>query len=196
MNKTVKYYSDNAEDYANKFDRSGPRTKDIDRAFCLAAKENPRVLELGCANGRDAKIILEKTNHYLGVDGAPGLLKIFKSNFPEVHCLQSDFRDLDFESETYDIVFDFASLFHLDQKDLRNILSKINSWLDDDGIFVMAGKYGEYQEYINPQQVEKIQYLYTPEHIMDLAGNYFKLIDKRVENIRKQTWYTLFLKKR
>lgn len=194
MDITTKYYSDNAKDYAQKFDRSGPRVKEVNRAFELCGMDNPRVLELGCANGRDAEIILEKTKNYLGVDGAEGLLDIFRNRFPDASVKLADFRTLTFPEQSFDIVFDFASLFHLDKLELKNILRNIHGWLRKNGILVTTGKYGEYQKFINPEQGNKIQYFYKPEIIFELASN-FEIVEQKIEDMRGQAWYILILRK-
>lgn len=195
MNRNLQIYSDNAIVYANKFDK-WPRTNDIKRIFSFCLKQNPRVLELGCANGKDIKEILKSTNNYLGVDGAKGLLDIARGKYPKVNFLFEDFRNLCFADASYDIILDFASLFHLEKIELKAIIAKIYHWLDKNGLLLICAEKGNYQKIIKKDQDNKIQYLYQRKDILDTTKNQFEEIYFREENRFGLDWFTIILKKR
>ena len=195
-NRNIDIYNKGAKDYAEKFTKAGPRVNDVNHLFELSVKNNPRVLELGCANGRDIEQILAHTNDYLGVDGSEELLKLAINKNPQVEFLLSDFNDLNFGQNSFDVVVDFASLFHLDEIEFKNILDKIYGWLSDDGVMVANGKYGDYRQVIMADQDGKIQYLYNAEKIKELIGGKFEIIEEKIENLRGQDWYTIFLRKK
>lgn len=194
-NRNIEIYNQRANEYAEKFTKAGPRTSDVNYLFELSGTINPRVLELGCANGRDIEEILKKTDNYLGVDGSEELLKIAIKKNPQVEFLLSDFNDLNFGKDSFDIVIDFASLFHLDDVEFKRIFDKIYDWLGSDGVMVTNGKYGDYKQVIMTEQNDKIQYLYDAKKIKELIGNKFEIIEEKVENLRGQDWYTIFLRK-
>ena len=120
-NRNIEIYNQSAKEYAEKFIKAGPRINDVNHLFELSGKNNPRVLELGCANGRDIEEIFKKTDNYLGVDGSEELLKLAILRNPQVEFLLSDFNDLNFGKNSFDIVIDFASLFHLDDIEFKRI---------------------------------------------------------------------------
>ena len=150
---------------------------------------------MGCANGRDAKEILKRTKNYIGVDGAKKLLEIAINENPNGNFQLLDFRDLEFEENSYDIVIDFDSLFHFDKRDLKKMLEKIHKWLDINGFFMMYAKFGDYQKIINNQQQGKVQYLYKPRDIVMLAENKFKLISQETIDRFNKKWFTIILQK-
>jgi len=63
--QTIDTYNATAEQMAVKFSDLGPRMSDIQRAFSYVMKFAPRVMEIGCGNGRDAQEILKHTDQYL-----------------------------------------------------------------------------------------------------------------------------------
>lgn len=195
-NRNIEIYNQRANEYAQKFTKAGPRINDINYLFELSGKNNPRVLELGCANGRDIEEILKKTDNYLGVDGSEELLKIAIKKNPQVEFLLSDFNDLDFGKDGFDIVIDFASLFHLDEVEFKGIFDQIYDWLGDGGVMVTNGKYGDYKQVIMTEQNDKIQYLFNAKKIKELTGDKFEIIEEKVENLRGTDWYTIFLRKK
>jgi hypothetical protein len=53
--QTIYTYNESAEALALKFDSLGARIDDIKETFLLTEKKNPKVIEIGCCNGRDAQ---------------------------------------------------------------------------------------------------------------------------------------------
>ena len=195
MDKNLEIYSENATFYADKFNKFS-RVGDIEQIFSLCKKDNPRVLDLGCANGRDAKEILKRTKNYIGVDGAEKLLDIAKKSNPQGHFILSDFRKLNLDKSDFDIIIDFDSLFHLDENDLKNMLENIYNWLDDGGLFLMDAKFGTHKKIVNHDQNDKIQYLYKPEDIIDLFGCKLELVFHKISHRIGKDWFTIILRKK
>ena len=137
---TIESYNRFAGKFATKFDRIGTRKDDIDRVFGLIAKANPKVVELGCGNGRDAKYILTKTEDYLGMDASSGLTNIAKEKTGHNKFVISDFDKFNFP-ENVDVIFAFASLLHADKQTFKNILKRASKSLNKKGLFYISLKY-------------------------------------------------------
>lgn len=71
----IRIYNENALAMADKFDAIGVRLADIEETLALV-KNNPKVLEIGCGNGRDAFEICKRTTDYLGVDASEKLIEL------------------------------------------------------------------------------------------------------------------------
>lgn len=197
MSKTIESYDQYAKDLAHKFNAIGPRTNDVKRAFSFVKKKDPRILELGCANGRDAKEILKLTKNYTGVDGSEELIKIAKKNLPNVRFIVFDFKKLDFPEKSFDIIFDFASLFHLNKIQLKKILMRVSKWLDINGIILISAKRGRYcRESSKGGFGKRVQYLYEPSDIINMTREYFKVLDLDEQSLRGQDWFTIILQKK
>jgi predicted TPR repeat methyltransferase len=73
---TIDTYNKTAKIHSDKFTKYGARIDDIERAFSCIKKSNPKVVEIGCGDGRDAEEIIKRTNDYLGIDLSEELIKI------------------------------------------------------------------------------------------------------------------------
>ena len=63
--QTIETYNATAENMAKKFSDIGTRVEDIIQVFSYIQKDIPKVVEIGCGNGRDASEILKHTPNYL-----------------------------------------------------------------------------------------------------------------------------------
>jgi hypothetical protein len=63
-NEIKQAYNSGAKEYRRQYDGILPRQTDVDLALSYVAVDQPMVLEIGCAYGREAAYILTKTNRY------------------------------------------------------------------------------------------------------------------------------------
>lgn len=143
---TKETYSNHFKNYLQKFSTLGVREKDIAETFSYCAKENPLVVEYGCAGGRDAKDILRHTTKYIGIDYVEDFIMTAQKELPLGTFLLEDL-------ETYvppdgtDIIFAFASLLHSDKEKLKTIFSIMHAKLSPKGLVRVSLKYAdEYEE--------------------------------------------------
>lgn len=195
--QTIQTYRKSALKLSEKWNLVQPsgRITDIQRAFSYFSKKNPIVVELGCGNGRDAKVIIKKTRNYLGIDISPELIKIAKKNVPQVKFVVSDIEKFNFPNNI-DIIFSFASLLHFNKATIKKIMNKIYKKLNDKGILYLSLKYGKYHsKTVKDRYGMRTYYFYQPIDIKDLAKNKYKIIYKEVQNLRGQEWLTVVLQK-
>lgn len=194
---TVDTYNRAAEELAKYFKGIGPRVADIERAFKLAGGDKtPRVIEIGCGDGRDALEILRRTPNYLGFDVSEGMIKIARKNIPHGHFEITDAVSFNYPPGT-DVVIAFASLLHLDAREVKTILNKVHSTLRPGGIFYISLKYAPaYRKFIqNDQYGSRLFYLYNPEKIRELAGNKYEEVFLSKELKGNTEWFEIALKK-
>lgn len=103
---------------------------------------NPRVIDIGCGSGRDAKIFHSLGAQVVGIDFCPNLLEIAKKQAPDVDFQLMDIESLDFPDSSFDAAWAACSLVHLAKHSLPSVLSKIYDILDDDGYFYLSIKQG------------------------------------------------------
>lgn len=173
MNRTIQSYDRYAKELAEKFDKIGARIKDIEKVFLYTKKENPRVLELGCAHGRDAKEILKRTSNYVGIDGSRELIKIAKARLPRAKFICETFDKLEFPKNSFDIIIDFASIMHFDKIGLRQIFRNAHQWLADDGVMMISMKEGKYEKFLSRGYGERVQYSYELNDIKSIIKGLF-----------------------
>lgn len=197
--QNIENYSKFAVFYSKKFSDLGAkvREKDIDKAFSYVTKPNPKTVEIGCGNGRDAKEIMEHTNDYLGTDLSEGMLELAKQNAPGVNFQLADLEEYSFPSGV-DVVFSFASLIHSDKSSLKKVLERVYKALDLGGVFLISLKYGDYhKETLDRDGVgmPRTYYFYTPEEIKELLPNGFEIVYEDIQDFNNQKWFTIILRK-
>lgn len=193
---TVATYNLAADSYSEKFAGIGARTGDIKKAFETCGKENPKVLELGCGDGRDAGEICRLTNNYKGIDISDALIAIAKKKLPELDFEVANMEAFDF-TEPVDIIFAFASLLHVDKDHFKVILDKAHEALSDGGVFYISVKYGPYKgaQVVTDQHGDRTFYFYEESDIRELATKY-AIVETRKVSIGSTPWLDVMLQKR
>ena len=195
-NQTINTYDKSARFHAAKFDKMGPRVKDIKQSFSLVKKKNPKTIELGCGNGRDAAEIVKYTSDYLGIDLSNELIKIAKKKLHDKYFKVADIESFKFP-QGLDIVFSFASLLHSDKNSIKKILSRIYKKMNQGGIVFISLKYDKYQERLidKESQGPKTFFFYTPYDIKEIAEG-FRSIYEDTQTLNNQKWFSLILQKK
>jgi ubiquinone/menaquinone biosynthesis C-methylase UbiE len=196
---TIEAYNKNALFYAEKFNSYGVLTEDIDRALRLNQSDSKKVLELGCGNGRDAEYIVSevgKAGSYFGVDPSKELIRLAKKKHPKIEFQVKQMQDLEFESETFGIIFAFYSMLHVERSELLKILEKCGKWLKIGGILYITSKYGPYKELeIENLGDKKYYYAYEPEDVEGFMGNNFQTVFRVIKDSDYGPSFALALKK-
>ena len=140
MNKTLDYYNENAHAFIEK--TLNVEFTDMQDAFLRYISDGGYILDLGCGSGRDTKYFLKKGYRVDAVDGSDEMVRLAR-DYTGVKAKQMLFQDLD-AFQTYDGVWACSSILHLDHKELRDVLKKINNALKSDGVLYTSFKYGEF----------------------------------------------------
>lgn len=101
-----------------------------------------KILDLGCGSGRDTKCFLEAGYQVTAIDASQELcLKATEYTGINVRCTR--FEELN-DVKEYDGVFACASLLHVQEGDLPDIMTKINKALKQQGVLYASFKYGDF----------------------------------------------------
>lgn len=200
LQKTIQTYDNHAQEFADYFRKiKTSRVEDINATFNLLDDTlNPSVIEVGCADGRDAEEILKRTVNYIGFDSSKKLIELAKKNLPEGNFLVEDMRTYKFPP-SLDIVFAFASFIHLNKKELKAIIMDIHRSLNNGGVLFLSLKRGDsYRSYIKRDGMgERLYYLYNPENIKKITHDYFKEVLRTTGFTTNENteWFEMILKK-
>lgn len=193
--QTVDTYNKSARSLANKFDSLGARVGDIEETFALVRKNNPKVLEIGCGNGRDAQEILKHTNDYLGLDVSEKLIELAKQKVPSAQFIIANIENYTLPTEL-DAVFAFASLIHVSKGNLQKIFKAILASLNHGGVFRLSMKYAE--EYVESTKTDEFGtrtfYLYSDTDIAELAQG-FTIVKSEIGDFGGQKWLEVLIQK-
>jgi len=102
--------------------------------------KNSNVLELGCGKGFNSSFLASnnKTSNFYGIDISNKHLNYAKRKSDKVNNLNfnyGDFHVLNFENETFDLVFELESICHTDKPDV--VLKEIHRVLKKGGKFIL-----------------------------------------------------------
>ncbi len=194
--QTIDIYNKSAPALANKFSKIGARTEDIRKTFSYIKKLNPRTVELGSGNGRDAKEIIKSTNDYLGIDLSNEMCKLARQNVPGANFKVADLETYQLPNNI-DVIFAFASLLHSDKNSVKDLLERVYKSLNPNGVFFISLKYGVYHK----ETIDKdgyglrTYYFYTPEEIEKLCPLGLKTVFQEIQDFKSQKWFSLILQK-
>ncbi|MBL7045467.1 MAG: class I SAM-dependent methyltransferase [Parcubacteria group bacterium] len=194
--QTVATYNKDAKHYVDKFDKGASYwEKNVNRALDFINIKKPRCLELGVGGGRDAQTILKRAGSYVGIDASKEMINIARKRLPEADFRIADIRELDFKSNSFDIIFGLATFLHTTKDENKILLKKAHEWLSDDGLIFLCLKYGKYGEVLKEDAIgERYFYLYTADDIREIVGNSYKVIDSR-NTVHEVDWLEIMLRK-
>ena len=100
-----------------------------------------KVLDAGCASGRDSALLIDKGFKVVGIDLSRSFIEIARKEHPNINFIHGNFLKLPFGKEEFDGVWAHASLVHLEtNSDVRKALKEFNRVLRKDGILHLLVK--------------------------------------------------------
>lgn len=183
-------------------------------------KENDKILDLGCGNGRFFEQLADKNIHYIGSDTSLELLKVARERYgTKAAFIKTEGINLPFNDNLFDTIFSFAVLHHIPSLKLREqFIKEAHRVLKDDGVLVVSVwnlwqkkfipliiKYAflkifnlsnlDFKDiYLNFNKYKKSRFLHAftkKELCRLLKKNGFKI--KRIEEIKRKSGYSNFI---
>lgn len=145
-NSVGDFYDEMSSEYSALIQRCVPRYHEMLQMLTDYIPDDlfpKKILELGCGSGLLSKRILKKYPNaeiHL-IDLSAEILEECKSNLnnpSNVKFIQSDFKDLNFELGSYDLICSSIAIHHLINDEKKKLFIKIYEWLRTDGVFIYA----------------------------------------------------------
>lgn len=130
---TINWYDANAEHYAKNIETvSNPELLD---EFAKVVGGDRKVLDAGCAGGRDSRLLKDLGLKPIGVDLSKSLLEVARGKHSDIEFKYGNFLNLPFEDEVFDGVWAHASLLHFETtNDVRKALQEFSRVLKQGGV--------------------------------------------------------------
>jgi len=107
--------------------------------FLFSLKDNEKVLDLGCGNGRYFEFFKNKPVEYIGIDNSEELIRLAKERYPEAKFQINDAFNLSFPDNYFDKVYSIAVLHHIPSEELRvEFLKEAKRVLKKDGSLIIT----------------------------------------------------------
>lgn len=159
--------------------------------------EGGSVLDLGCGSGRDSLAFLEDGYEVTPLDGSSEMCALAEIH-TDLEVLNMTFEELDFE-EVFDGIWACASLLHVPEEKMPDILKKIELALQPGGYVYISVKEGDFQGI----REDRYYVDYTKRKLVDLIEDTGLLKVKEVwkseaekEHNRVTRWLNIIAKKK
>jgi len=139
--KTIESYETGINEYIqNAPNKRGGVVEDWINRSVEALAQDAKILEIGSAYGRDAKIIEEKGFYVEKTDATKGFVKILQEEDPTARVLNILSDEID---DSYDLVIANAVFLHFSDDETRIATIKVYEALNPGGIFSLTLKEGD-----------------------------------------------------
>ena len=139
--KTLDYYNQNANQYAN--DTLGVSFHDLQDRFLRYLAPGSLILDFGCGAGRDSKYFTEKGFKVEAIDGSEELVKIARKE-TGLPVRQMYFEELN-EYDKYDAIWACSSILHLKRDELKDVFAKMLRAVKPGGYIYTSFKCSEFE---------------------------------------------------
>ena len=169
-NSSISYYNKNAELFYKRTINSD--MSENYQKFLFRLKPLPStILDLGCGVGRDARYFENLGYDVTAIDGAEEMV-CFANEILKKPARLMLFREMNFTNE-FDGIWAAASLIHIPEEELEDVIYRIDRALKPSGIFFATFKHGK-GEYT---QEGRTFYYMTEESIRKYLAEGFEFID-------------------
>ena len=191
---TLNYYQTNSESFIE--NTINVDVNDLYRPFLENIPSTGKILDAGCGSGRDTKFFLEKGFNVVAFDNSPNMVR-HAAEYIGQEVLLMSFEDIEFK-DNFDGIWACASVLHVPENNISNVLSKFTDALKDNGIFYTSFKYGDREQIRNGRFFAD----YTEERFDQLLAvipkleliQYWKTSDLRPGR-SEENWLNVLLKK-
>ena len=128
--------------------------------------DKPKLLELGCGDGRDLKLFIEKGFDVSAIEIATKSVEKLKERYgnkANISC--QDIKNLNFANNSFDIIYAHLTLHYFTDEETTNIFNNIYNLLKINGIFFVKCKSNK-DSFCNDSQGKKIaENIYFRGHV-------------------------------
>jgi len=192
-NPTLTYYNEFSEDFAARM-ASIPMQALYDR-FLPLIPAGGHILDAGCGSGRDLKFFAERGYRVTGIDASAGMVAV-ATRVSGQPVRQLDFLELD-EHEAFDGIWCCASLLHVAEAQLPEVLRRLVRAARPGGILFMSFKEGDFAgvrhgRFFTDLTQPRLRELLA-EHPLEVV-ELFRTADQRAERV-EEYWTNALVRK-
>ena len=185
--QTIDYYDKNAQEWAST--HNGYADESYWKAEMAKFHDllpSGKVLEIGSGTGKDAADLLNMYD-YVGTDASEGLLKIAHARNPQAEFRHISVYDLDFPKNSFDGFWTAATLLHVPQERIDEVLQKIKTQVKTGGVGFISVKAGA-GERVDHDTGRWFAYYSQKGFHQVLERNEFKVLEEKTKQGQKDWW--------
>jgi len=144
VNITKQAYSQIYQDYAKNNASLNPQIQKMLDKFISFVPKGGKVLDVGCAGGRESKYLSANKLKVTGIDILPEFVKLAQTNCPECTFQVVDMRALPDDLGTFDGIWASASFLHVPKENAQQTLKGFWRKLQFFGVLYFSVMEGEF----------------------------------------------------
>jgi len=148
---TIESYKKSGTEYLKSIENITPAQFYI---FVKQINKGEKILDVGCAGGRDSKKFIEEGFDVVGIDLIDEFLDVARKNVPGATFLKMDLLRMKFPKNYFDGIWASAVLLHIDKKDIPRVLNNFYKILKTGGKIFIGVKLGKGSTY----SIDKLSY--------------------------------------
>lgn len=129
--------------------------------FAKLLKSGDRVLDVGCAGGRDSKVLADYGLRVTGIDLVEDFLREARRLVPKGDFLKMDLCDIDFDDESFHGIYAAAVLLHAERESVPLVLRDFFRVLKIGGVLFVGVKEGSGSELVSDRLSNGLSRMFT-----------------------------------
>jgi ubiquinone/menaquinone biosynthesis C-methylase UbiE len=203
LEKTISFYDGHVSEFIQKT-RS---LQDLDwlEKFVPRLPKGARVLDVGCAWGRDCLYFTERGFDTIGIDLSEKMLEVAAGHAPEAKYRAMDLSELDFPAAYFAGIWCSAALLHVPKKQAPNTLAGFAHVMSNQGLLYLKMKEGQFDGMETDdryQDAQKYYAYYSQNELRKLIENAgfsiveFGIEDSRAHPYKRSVYFTILARKK
>ncbi len=194
--KTIDSYNENAKEFSIKFKELMDLKERTEFERFINLLKGDKILDLGCGSGDNSLYFKEKGLDVIGIDLSEKMIELCKEK--GIEAFVCDIEDLPFNSKSFDGIWAVTSLLHIPKSRIRNVITKLNLILKEEGIMYVCVKEGEGEGLLEDKSKATSRFFafWKEDEFFKLFEDCFFLIENRKVKLNNTIFLQAFFKKR
>ncbi len=192
LEELAKYWDNKWTEYTE----SKPNPFAVKLIDLYISKEKPKLLDLGCGDGRDVDYFIKNGFKVSTLDIATKSIAKIKEKFGnKVNASCQDIRSLKYENGSFDIIYAHLTLHYFTDEETTKIFNKIYDLLNEDGVFFVKCKSDKDKLYGEGKKIAEhtffkghVRHFFTLDYLKSKLDK-FRIIELEEENNSKYNDY-------
>ncbi len=195
--ETIAYYNEMAKRYQDErnqdYETFIEKYLSNELNFFITSLKGRKILDIGAGPGRDALLLKEKGLHPICIDLSKKMVALCEQKGLEAY--QKDMEHLDFEENSFDGAWAYASLVHLTKTKIPFVIGKISGLLRKNGIFFLGMLGGDKEILYKNKESTKLRFfsLYKKKELEKILEKNFKILMFKKITINKDQIYLNYI---
>ncbi len=114
----------------------------IRKSLSYSNTKTPRILDVGCGDGRHCLLIDKNGGKSVGIDLSKSMIAEAKEYYPDGNFKVMNMTKLEFEDDSFDGIWSSGSIYHVPKKDVGKVFKEFRRVLKKNGVLGINYKLG------------------------------------------------------